>query len=117
LAGCSEANRYVEPPPPEVTVVRPVRRPVTDYLEATGTAQSVMSVDIRARVRGFLKEQHFREGSVVKKGQLLLVIDEEPFRLALDQARLRLAEAEASLRKARQSKAREVGRAQLALDM
>jgi membrane fusion protein (multidrug efflux system) len=117
LAGCSEANRYVEPPPPEVTVVRPVRKPVTDYLEATGTAQPVMSVDIRARVRGFLKEQHFREGSVVKQGQLLLVIDEEPFRLALDQARLRLSEAEASLRKARQSKAREVGRAQLALDL
>jgi RND family efflux transporter MFP subunit len=115
-AGCSEANRYVEPPPPEVTVVRPVRRPVTDYIEATGTAQPVLSVDIRARVRGFLKEQHFREGSAVKEGQLLLVIDEEPFRLALDQARLRLAEAEASLRKARQSKAREVGRAQLALD-
>jgi membrane fusion protein (multidrug efflux system) len=116
LAGCSEANRYEEPPPPEVTVVHPVRRPVTDYLEATGTAQPVASVDIRARVRGFLKEQHFREGSAVKKGQLLLVIDEEPFRLALDQTRLRLAEAEASLRRARQSKAREVGRAQLALD-
>src|SRR5262249_60883787 len=46
-----------------------------------------------------------------------LVIDEEPFRLALAPARMRLAEAEASLRKARQSKAREVGRAQLALDM
>jgi membrane fusion protein (multidrug efflux system) len=117
LAGCSQANRYVEPPPPEVTVVRPVRRPVTDYLEATGTAQPVMSVDIRARVRGFLKEQHFREGSVVKKGQLLLVIDEEPFRLTLDQARLKLAEAEAALRKARQSKTREVAQAQLALDM
>jgi membrane fusion protein (multidrug efflux system) len=116
-AGCSEVNRYVEPPPPEVTVIRPVRRQVTDYLEATGTAQPVISVDIRARVRGFLKEQHFREGSAVKKEQLLLVIDEEPFRLALDQARLRLAQAEASLRKARQSKAREVGRAQLALDM
>ena len=59
---------------------RPVRRPVTDYLEATGTAQPVESVDIRARVRGFLKERHFQEGSAVKKGQLLLVIDEEPFR-------------------------------------
>lgn len=47
LSGCSEANRYVEPPPPEVTVVRPVRRPVTDYVEATGTAQPVISVDIR----------------------------------------------------------------------
>jgi RND family efflux transporter MFP subunit len=116
VAGCSEANRYVEPPPPEVTVVRPIRRAVTDYLEVTGTAQPVMAVDIRARVRGFLKERHFQEGSVVKEGQLLLVIDEVPFRLALDQAKMRLAEAEAALRKAKQSRAREVARAQLALD-
>ena len=116
VAGCGETNRYVEPPPPEVTVAAPVRRAVTDYLEATGTTQPVLSVDIRARVRGFLKERHFKEGSVVKKGQLLLVIDEEPFRLALDQAKARLAEAEASLQKAKQSRAREVARAQLALD-
>src|SRR5262249_48963386 len=94
LTGCSEANRYVAPPPRTLAARRPARRPLTHYVEATGTAQPVISVDIRARVRGFLKEQHFREGSAVKKGQLLLVIDEEPFRLALDQARLRLAEAE-----------------------
>src|SRR5262249_47255306 len=117
VTGCSDANRYVEPPPPEVTVVQPIRRGVTDYLEVTGTAQPVVSVDIRARVRGFLKERHFREGSMVKEGQLLLVIDEEPFRLALDQARMRRAEAEAALRKARQSRSREVARAQLALDV
>ena len=116
IVGCSEPNRYIEPPPPEVTVVRPERRLVTDYLEATGTSQPVVSVDIRARVRGFLKEKHFREGSMVKQGELLLVIDEEPFQLALEQSQLRLAEAEAALRKARQAKTREVGRAQLALD-
>jgi RND family efflux transporter MFP subunit len=117
VAGCSEPNRYVEPPPPKVTVVRPVRRAVTEYLEATGTAQPVMTVDIRARIRGFLKERLFKEGSLVEKGQLLLVIDEEPFRLALDQMRLRLADSEASLTRAQQSRAREVARAQLALDL
>ena len=115
-AGCGEPNAYVEPPPPEVTVATPVRRAVTEYFEATGTTQPVLSVDIRARVKGFLKERHFKEGSIVKKGQLLLVIDEEPFQVALDQAKTRLAEAEASLRKAKQSRAREVARAQLALD-
>jgi RND family efflux transporter MFP subunit len=117
IAGCADTNQYVEPPPPKVTVVRPVRREVTEYLEATGTAQPVMTVDIRARVRGFLKERLFKEGSLVQKGQLLLVIDEEPFHLALEQARLRLAEAEASSTKAQQSRARQVARAQLALDL
>jgi RND family efflux transporter MFP subunit len=114
--GCSETNRYDPPPPPKVTVARPVRKDVTQYLEATGTAQPVESVDIRARVKGFLKERLYKEGAVVQRGQLLLVIDEEPFRLALDQAKLRLAEAETALRKATESRAREVARAQLALD-
>lgn len=116
ISGCFETNQYVEPPPPKVSVIRPVHRAVTEYLEATGTAQPVMTVDIRARVRGFLKERLFKDGALVKQGQLLLVIDEEPFRLALEQARLRLAEAEATLMKAQQSRAREVARAQLALD-
>src|SRR4051812_26667066 len=75
-AGCGKPNAYVEPPPPEVTVAEPVRKDVTEYFEATGTTQAVMSVDVRARVKGFLKERHFEEGSVVKAGQLLLVIDE-----------------------------------------
>jgi multidrug efflux pump subunit AcrA (membrane-fusion protein) len=93
IAGCGPANTYVEPPPPEVSVATPQTRDVTNYLEVTGTAQPVMSVDIRARVRGFLKERHFQEGSLVKKGDLLLVIDEEPFKLTLDQAKNRHPEA------------------------
>src|SRR4051794_24514187 len=116
VAGCGDANKYVEPPPPEVTVAAPVRRDGAEYFEARGMAQPVMSVDIRARVKGFLKERHFKEGSNVAEGQLLLVIDEEPFQVSLDQAKTRLAEAEASLEKAKDSRAREVARAQLALD-
>jgi RND family efflux transporter MFP subunit len=116
LAGCGEPNAYVEPPPPEVTVAMPLRKEVTDYFEATGTTQPVMSVDIRARVKGFLKERHFKEGATVKKGQLLLVIDDESYRVALEQGKARLAEAEAALKKARESRAREVARAQLVLD-
>jgi RND family efflux transporter MFP subunit len=115
-AGCGETNKYVEPPPPEVTVAKPVTREVTNYFEVTGTAQPLLSVDIRARVKGFLKERLFREGMLVKAGQLLLVIDEEPFRVQHEQAKARLAEVEASLRKAKQSRSREVARAQLALD-
>jgi RND family efflux transporter MFP subunit len=116
IAGCGVENKYAPPPPPEVTVSFPVRRSVTNYLEYTGTAKAVETVELRARVKGFLKERHFEEGNVVKAGQLLLVIDEEPFQVALNAAQARLAEAEAALKKAEQSKAREVAAAQLALD-
>jgi membrane fusion protein (multidrug efflux system) len=71
---------------------------------------------IRARVRGFLTERHFTEGAMVKKGQLLLVIDEEPYQVALQSARARQAEADASLKKAEESKGREVSASQLDLD-
>ncbi|MHC5538661.1 efflux RND transporter periplasmic adaptor subunit [Singulisphaera rosea] len=114
--GCNETNKYVEPPPPEVTVATPVTQDVTNYIDVTGTTQPILSVDIRARVRGFLKERHFKEGSIVKKDQLLLVIDDVPFQVRLEQAKSRLAESEAMLKKAKQSRLREVARAQVALD-
>ena len=80
------------------------------------TTRSLEEVTIRARVRGFLTERHFEEGSFVKKGELLLVIDEEPYKIALESAKARLDEAEATLTKAEKSKGREVAAAQLALD-
>lgn len=116
FAGCGGENTYVEPKPPEVTVGLPVRREVISYNEYTGTAQPILTVEIRARVRGFLKERLYTEGAAVKAGDLLLVIDEEPFQLNLDQARTRQAEADAALRKAKESKAREIARSQVALD-
>ena len=115
--GCGGSNTYQPPPPPEVVVARPVRRAVTSYLEHTGTAQASERVELRARVRGFLKERRFRDGQDVKAGQLLFVIDEEPFRVRLDQVRAKQAEADAALRKAEQSKAREIAAAQLDLDL
>jgi RND family efflux transporter MFP subunit len=78
-----------------------------------GTTTALQQVSIRARVRGFLKEQHFEEGADVKAGQLLFVIDEEPFRAQLDADRAQRDEAQASLEKARQSKAREIAQAQV----
>ncbi|WP_435010172.1 efflux RND transporter periplasmic adaptor subunit [Tundrisphaera lichenicola] len=116
IAGCGTQNQYAPPPPPDVTVSLPVRRSITDYVEYTGTAKAVETVELRARVKGFLKERHFEEGNVVKEGQLLLVIDEEPFQVALNMAQAQLDEAEAALKKAEQSKDREVAQAQLALD-
>jgi len=116
LAGCGQQNQYFEPPPPEVTVATPQQQPVTRYLEITGTAQPVVSVDIRARVRGFLQERHFEEGALVEKGQLLLVIDEEPFKLNLEKAKAQFLEAQTNQQKAEQSRARELAKAKLALD-
>jgi RND family efflux transporter MFP subunit len=117
VGGCEQTNQYVEPPPPEVTVTNPIRRPVTSYMEYTGTTGAVERVDLRARVRGFLKKKLFKEGSDVKAGQLLLVIDEEPFQVRLEQVRARQAEAEAALKRSEESKAVDVAKAQLELDL
>ena len=115
-AGCGDKNAYVAPPPPEVTVSLPRREAVTIYQEFTGNTRAIESVDLRARVRGFLKDVRFVAGSVVKAGDLLMVIEEEPFQVQVEQAKARLAVAEATLSKAEQSKAREVATAQVALD-
>lgn len=95
LVGCQPRNEYAEPPPPEVDVARPIERPVTDYLEFTGTTRAYSVVDLRARVSGYLQEIHFEDGARVEKGQLLLTIDPAPFR-----ARVRVAQAELQKAKA-----------------
>jgi len=115
--GCGQRNEYHEPPPPEVVAAKPASQPVTNYLEYTGTAQASERVELRARVRGFLKERKFRDGDFVKEGQLLFVIDEEPFRVRLSQAKAREEEATSALAKSERSKAREIARAQLELSL
>jgi len=116
MAGCEKSQTSASPPPPTVGVVESSRRTVPILATPNGTTRALEDVTIRARVRGFLTERHFQEGSLVKKGQLLLVIDEEPYKVALKSAQAKQAEAEASVKKAEQSKGREVSEAQLALD-
>ncbi len=87
--GCQPRNEFAPPPPPTVEVSQPVERPVTDYLEFTGTTRAVMQVGLRARVNGYLEEIHFEDGATVEKDQLLFTIEQAPF-----QARLQMAEAE-----------------------
>lgn len=116
IAGCSpraEAERV--PPPPLVSVVEARKMTVPIMAEPIGTTRSLNEVSIRARVRGFLKEIHFTEGGDVKKDQLLFVIDEEPFQAKVAEAQAALEQAEAALKRARDSKAREVATAQVAL--
>lgn len=116
LAGCERGNTYAPPPPPEVTVSVPLQKSVTNYLQYTGTTKAVESVDLRARVKGFLKEKHFQAGADVKSGELLMVIEEEPFQARLEEAKANRAAAESKLKTAEQSKRREVATARLAYD-
>lgn len=116
LAGCSQPAAPVAPPPPTVGVVESKRMSVPVLVTPNGTTRALENVTIRARVRGFLTERHFEEGAFVKKGQLLLVIDEEPYRVALELARAKEAEAAAALRKSEVSKGPQIARAQLELD-
>jgi RND family efflux transporter MFP subunit len=116
ISGCSSrAVAERTPPPALVSVVEARRMTVPILAEPIGTTVALQEVSIRARVRGFLKEIHFTEGGDVKAGQLLFVIDEEPFKAKLAEAKARLEEAEANLKKARDSKAREIATAELAL--
>jgi membrane fusion protein, multidrug efflux system len=96
-----------------VSVVEARRMTVPIMAEPIGTTRALQEVSIRARVRGFLKEIDFEEGGDVKKGQLLFVIDEEPFKAKLADVQAALEQAEAALKKAQESKAREVAQAQV----
>jgi RND family efflux transporter MFP subunit len=95
--GCAPRNEYVAPPPPQVTVAQPVERNVTDYLEFTGGTRAIDTVQIRARVNGYLKEIKFEDGQDVEQGDLLLVVDPKPFKVALASAEASLQKAEARL--------------------
>jgi RND family efflux transporter MFP subunit len=77
-------------------VSKPLRMPVTDYLQSTGSVAAFNTVDLMARVEGYLRSVDFRDGSVVKAGQLLFVIEPEPYqaKLASYQAQLLNAQAE-----------------------
>jgi RND family efflux transporter MFP subunit len=96
LAGCKpKTNAYAPPPPAEVTVAHPVRRPVTRYLEYTGTTEPYEAVELRARVSGFLDQVNFKPGAPVKKGDLLFVIDPRVY-----EAQARQAEADVAAKRA-----------------
>src|SRR5579864_6391861 len=95
VAACGSRNRYQPPPPPTVTVSKPVRLPVTDYLDTTGSVAAYKSVDLVARVEGYLRSVNFQDGSIVKPGQLLFVIEPEPYRAKLQGQEAQLLDAQA----------------------
>jgi RND family efflux transporter MFP subunit len=98
LAACGQSPQSANgPPPPVVTVAKPVARGVTDLDEYVGRFVAIDSVEIRARVSGYLDKIHFRDGQMVKQGDLLFSIDKRPFENTAAQARANLAQAKANL--------------------
>jgi RND family efflux transporter MFP subunit len=97
LAGCGQGQQQGAAAPPTVTVANPVARTVVDQDEYVGRFVAVDSVEVRARLSGYLSDIHFTDGQMVKKGDLLFTIDRRPFEIALDQMKANLAQARANL--------------------
>ena len=97
LAACGQNNEYAAPPPPKVTVSQPVQQDVTRYYEATGNAASVNSIDLVARVQGFVQAISYTDGQFVKKDTSLFTIEPEPYKLKVDAAKASVTSAQATL--------------------
>lgn len=96
-AACGGAEASPPPPaPPTVEVVRPELRRITDWDEFTGRLEALESVEVRARVSGYLESIHFEDGAFVEQGQLLFVIDPRPYQAELEAVQAELARARAA---------------------
>jgi membrane fusion protein (multidrug efflux system) len=95
LSGCKEQNKYAAPPPAKVTVATPTQSPVTLYAEFTGNTAPVASVDLEARVQGFLVSIDYRDGEAVRKDRVLFKIEQTQYQAQVDlqQAQLDAAKA------------------------
>ena len=96
-AGCKEAPKPQPPPPPKVTVAQPVQQTVTDSLELTGNTQAIYTVQLVARVVGYLEKVLFQDGQRVKKGQQLFVIQQNTYQDNLRQAEAAVLQFRAQL--------------------
>jgi len=99
-AACGQNNQYAAPPPPKVTVATPVEQDVTRYFDATGNTAAVNSVDLVARVQGFVQAISYTDGDFVKKGTPLFTIEPEPYKLKVDAAKSSVISAQATLTQA-----------------
>lgn len=97
LLGACGGGEQAAPPPPNVTVAQPERRDVRYFQEFPGNTRAIEFAEVRARVLGTLDEQRFEASSVVKKGQVLFVIEPEPYQASYDEAEASLASARSQL--------------------
>ena len=86
LAGCKQKQQSFQPPPPKVIVSQPVEEEIVDYLEFRGNTQAVNTVQLRARVEGYLDGVYFKDGDIVKKDRLLFLIEQDTYFTQLKQA-------------------------------
>src|SRR5215813_5258031 len=99
LAGCARTPSAAPPPPPiPVMVSQPVERYVTDHVDFTARTAAVDSVEVRAHVWGYLQKVNFKEGALVKKGDVLFELDPRPYQATLNQAKAKVRQDEAQLR-------------------
>lgn len=96
-SGCQEPNVYQPPPPPNVTVAKPVQHSVDFFLEENGETEAVGRSEVRARVQGFLEEIKFEPGNKVEAGDILYVIEKDEYLAVRDGAKAELAAANAAL--------------------
>src|SRR5260370_14932751 len=111
LAGCSNAPEGAPGKgPPTVTVSYPLEREVTDYQDYTGRTAAVDSVQVQARVTGYLEKIYFTEGAEVTEDTVLYEIDPRPYKYDRDAAKARVAQNVSSLELATQNNSRVKGR-------
>jgi len=100
LAACGQNNQYAAPPPPKVTVTTPVERRIPRYFETTGNTAAVNSVDLVARVQGFVQAISYTDGEFVRQGKSLFTIEPQPYKLKVDAAKASVTSAQATLTQA-----------------
>jgi RND family efflux transporter MFP subunit len=97
LFGVREAGAQGAPPAPPVTVAKPVVKDVQEHVAFTGRFDATQSVQVKARVAGYLQKIAFTDGATVKKGDLLFAIDPRPYQAAVDQAAAAVTVSETTL--------------------
>jgi RND family efflux transporter MFP subunit len=101
LGACAAKKPPPAPPPPTVFIAHPLQRQIVDWDDYVGRFEAIDSVDVRPRVTGYLQSIGFRDGQIVRKGQVLFVIDPRPYQAALAQAKGQEAHAAATLQNAK----------------
>src|SRR5436309_274435 len=100
LVGCARARSGTPvTSPTAVTVSYPIERDVTDYADFTGRTAAVDSVEVRARVWGYLQQVNFKEGALVNKGDVLFEIDPRTYEASLKQAEGNLKSLDARVKR------------------
>ena len=100
LSACGADNRYAAPPPQKVTVALPLEQEVPRFFEATGNTAAINTVDLVARVQGFVQGINYTDGDFVKRGTSLFTIEPEPYKLRVEAAKASVISASATLKQA-----------------